>query len=207
MEFIEGKDFGKLIEEGPLPPKKAAELVLQAAEVMDYIHSRGIIHRDIKPSNLILDKNGKVWITDFGVAKLLSNSKGITASGALLGTPSYMSPEQVSGKSYELGPACDIYSLGAVLYTLLTSKPPILGGSPYETIQKVLYATPKPPHYFNKRVPKDLEAICLKCLEKSAKRRYPSAKKLAEDLRAFLRGEKVSATPPSLLGKLFSGQL
>ncbi len=208
MEFIDGKDFGKLIENGPLEPNRAAELILQAAEVLDYIHKQGVLHRDIKPSNLLLDKNGKVWITDFGVAKLLTNpSMAITASGALLGTPSYMSPEQVSGKSYSLGPNCDIYSLGAVLYSLLTARPPICGSSPYETIQKVLYETPPPPRRYNPKVPRPLEAICMKCLEKHPRKRYNSAAELASELRAFLEGREVKASPPSFWKNLLESQL
>ena len=172
-------------------------LVREVAEAIQYAHDRGIIHRDLKPQNVLLDKNGRPKVTDFGLAKKVESDEGLTASGAVMGTPSYMPPEQASGDTRSLGPPADIYSLGAVLYCLLTGRPPFQSSSLMETLLQVRHREPVAPRELNPAVDLDLETICLKCLEKDPKRRYASAQALAEDLGRHLSGEPISARPIS----------
>ncbi len=199
MDYVDGIELSELVEDEPLSADTAARIVMVIAEVMDYVHRQGILHRDLKPSNVMIDTKGKLWVTDFGIAKLQSGSSTVTTTGMLLGTPSYMPPEQVGGKSDSLGPTCDIYSLGAMLYEMLTMEPPFQGDSPYETLQMVLHNTPKLPREINQNIPKVLESICLKCLEKDPKNRYASSADLAADLKSFLSGNAVQASGGGLL--------
>jgi WD40 repeat protein len=192
MEYISGTSLAERAALGPLPGPRAATYLEATARAVDYAHSRGIIHRDLKPGNILLDENDQPKVTDFGLAKLIATDSGQTRTGAVLGTPSYMPPEQAAGRR-DLGPAVDIYSLGAILYELLTGKPPFAGATPLATINLVAEQEPLSPRLLNPAVDVDLETICLKCLEKDPYRRYPSAGALADDLRRFLDGEPITA--------------
>jgi hypothetical protein len=173
------------------------------ARAVGYAHKQGILHRDLKPSNILIDGNDEPHITDFGLAKRLGpGNSGQTRTGAVLGTPSYMSPEQAQGKTNELGPACDIYSLGAVLYELLTGRPPFRAETPLDTVMQVIDNHPVPPRLLNPKVDHDLETICLKCLEKSAEARYASAEELGEDLQRYLNGDTINARSLNVLDRL-----
>jgi serine/threonine-protein kinase len=164
---------------------------------MHAAHQRGVIHRDLKPGNILLTRDGVPKITDFGLAKKLGSEDGQTLSGAILGTPSYMAPEQAEGTSSAIGPRSDVYSLGAILYELLTARPPFRAATILETLHQVQNDDPVPPSRLSPSLPQDLETICLKCLQKDRERRYPSAEALANDLRAFLAGEPIQARPSS----------
>jgi serine/threonine-protein kinase len=198
----------KLIEGGPLrehinrlkgDPRAAAQLMATVAYAIHYAHQHGVLHRDIKPGNILLDSQSQPHVTDFGLAKHLGGGdEAITLSGALLGTPSYMSPEQASCPK-QLTTASDVYSLGAVLYELLTGRAPFKGTGTFETIDQVLHREPAPPHTLNPKVPRDLETICLHCLAKDPKRRYATAEGLARDLERYLAGEPIRARPVGLL--------
>ncbi len=193
MEYIEGGNLAELVRDGPLAPRRAAEFLKTIAAAVAYAHERGILHRDLKPSNVLVDEHDQPHVTDFGLAKILTGDTDLTLSGQVLGTPSYMSPEQGAGRSAELGPATDIYSLGAVLYHLLTGRPPFAAETPAETLRHAKEVEPVAPRALNASVPRDLETICLKCLAKEPARRYPTAQKLAADLDRFLRGEPIHA--------------
>ncbi|HEX4000949.1 MAG TPA: serine/threonine-protein kinase [Pirellulales bacterium] len=195
MEYIEGQSLMHKLRAGPLPAREAAELVRQVAAAVEFAHSRGVIHRDLKPQNILLDASGHPRVTDFGLAKQLTGDDAMTATGQILGTPSYMPPEQASGKLVAVSRLSDVYSLGAVLYALVTGRPPFQAGSPIETLQQVLTQEPVSPRMLNPAVPRDLETIALKCLSKDASRRYASAAKLAEDLGHFLDGKPILARP------------
>ncbi|MFP6766016.1 MAG: serine/threonine-protein kinase [Planctomycetaceae bacterium] len=172
---------------------QAVRMLRDVARAAQYLHSQGIIHRDFKPSNILLDKSNQPFVTDFGLAKVFSSSSEDTDSGAIVGTPGYMSPEQAAGRLSEISPASDVYSLGAILYATLTGRPPHRKGTAMETVVSVIEADPELPRRINREVPHDLEAICLKCLEKDPQRRYASAESLADDLDRFLKGEPVLA--------------
>jgi serine/threonine-protein kinase len=194
MEFIEGRSLAQRLSEGPLPGRTAAGYVCQLARAVHYAHRQGVLHRDLKPSNILLDHENQPYITDFGLAKRLdARDSGLTRTGAVIGTPSYMAPEQAAGKVKELGPACDIYGLGAVLYELLTGRPPFRSDTPLDTLLHVLEREPVPPRLLNPKVERDLETICLKCLEKDPGRRYASADDLAADLQRYLDGGAIQA--------------
>jgi hypothetical protein len=205
MRLIEGQTLAQRLALGPLPPREAAELLAKVARAVDHAHKNGILHRDLKPSNILLDGTDEPHVTDFGLAKvqpaLLSEDAASrrtnTISGTILGTPSYMSPEQASGGK-DLSPAADVYSLGCILYESLTGRPPIQAATYLETLLLVLEQEPVPPRVLNPGVPRELEAICLKCLSKSPANRYASATDLANDLEAFLHGEPVSAESSGL---------
>jgi hypothetical protein len=197
MAFIDGPSLAARLASGPLPPKEAASLVRAVAEAVAYAHSKGVIHRDLKPANILLDAAGAPKVTDFGLARQIDDA-GLTASGAILGTPSYMAPEQAAGQSKAVGVTADVYGLGAVLYALLTGRPPFQAATALDTIQQVLLEEPAPPRTLNPQVPRDLETICMKCLEKNPKRRYETAQALAEDLQRFGLGEPVQAQAPTL---------
>jgi WD40 repeat protein/serine/threonine protein kinase len=227
LEFVEGGSLAQHIGPEPWEPTQAAELVAQLARAMQYAHDAGIIHRDLKPGNILLaaaqpDLDGPrrkkalrpaqrlttpfiPKVTDFGLAKRLDDSvggrDGGTQTGAVVGTPSYIAPEQAGGKSREIGPSTDVYALGAILYELLTARPPFRGETPLSTVLQVLYDDPVPPKRLNPLVPRDLETICLKCLSKQPTQRYPSAAALADDLQRFLKGEPIKARPLSAWGR------
>lgn len=193
MKLIEGTTLSKSFASGPLPEREAAQLVMTIARAIQYAHERGVIHRDLKPANILLDETGDPHVTDFGLAKRTTASTSLTQTGAILGTPSYMAPEQASGGRGNVGPLCDVYSLGAILYALLTGRPPFQGTSPVDTLLMVLEQDLLPPRLLNRRVSRDLEMIVLRCLQKPAELRYNSARELAEDLEAFINGESILA--------------
>jgi hypothetical protein len=195
LEFVEGGSLDKLIASKPVTAHQSAQLVETIARAVHIAHQRGIIHRDLKPSNILLTADGVPKIADFGLAKCLEGDAGRTASGAVLGTPSYMAPEQAPGKVRTISPATDVYALGAILYELLTGHPPFRGESLLETLQLVCTQDPVPPSHLQANTPRDIETICLKCLRKFPDRRYASAADLADDLRCFIRGEPISARP------------
>jgi WD40 repeat protein/tRNA A-37 threonylcarbamoyl transferase component Bud32 len=195
MGLVEGPSLAARVRERPLPPREAAGLMRQVAEAVAYAHGRGIIHRDLKPGNVLLDRDGRPKVTDFGLAKIVQDDSNLTITGQVLGTPAYMSPEQAAGKSPEVGPAADVYSLGATLYCLLTGRPPFQAASSAETLRQVLQQEPVSPRQLNRAVDRDLETICLKCLQKEVPRRYGSATELAEDLGHWLAHEPIAARP------------
>ena len=169
------------------------------AKAVEYAHSRGVIHRDLKPANILLDADGWPRVTDFGLAKRVQAESGLTGSGQIMGTPSYMPPEQAGGRKVEVGPASDVYALGATLYAMTTGRPPFQAASAVDTVLMVISEEPVPPRRLNPSVPRDLETICLKCLQKDPRRRYASAQAVADDLRAWLDGRPIAARPVGTL--------
>lgn len=196
MEYVEGGNLAQVVAGMPQPAGKAAEMVATLARAIHAAHVHGTVHRDLKPANILCTSDGILKITDFGLARHLEVNERtlLTLEGTPVGTPSYMSPEQALGKA-ELGPAVDTYALGAILYEMLTGRPPFRGESPIETQRQVISDDPVPPTRLNPRTPRDLQTICLKCLEKAPQHRYASALALAEDLDRFLRGEPITARP------------
>ncbi len=199
MAFVEGRSLAERLAEGPMPARDAAALLLEVARAIEHAHSRGVIHRDLKPSNILIDTNGRPRVTDFGLAKRVQGDSGLTGSGQIMGTPSYMPPEQAAGKRGEVGPAADVYALGATLYAMITGRPPFQAATAMDTVIQVISDDPVPPRRLNASIPRDLETICLNCLEKDPLRRYPSAAALGEELRRFLAGEPISARPVTRL--------
>jgi tetratricopeptide (TPR) repeat protein/tRNA A-37 threonylcarbamoyl transferase component Bud32 len=195
LEFVEGGSLAEKIDRKPQPPWDAARVAQVLTEAMAVAHQHGIIHRDLKPANVLLTPAGDPKITDFGLAKRLEGESGMTKSGTLMGTPNYMSPEQARGENQKMGPLSDLYSLGAILYELLTGKPPFVGPSILETVYMVRHQEPVPPSRLQPKVPRDLETICLKCLQKEPTQRYSECEALAGDLRRFLRREPILARP------------
>src|SRR5262245_10642311 len=177
----------------PMSPRNAAQLIAKLARAVHCAHEHGILHRDIKPGNILIDTNGEPHLTDFGLARLVEEESTLTRTMDVLGTPSYMAPEQAVGNHAAVSKATDVYGLGAVLYQLLTGQPPFAGGTTYETIKLLLDTEPRQPRVLNPKVDRDLSTICLKCLEKDPKRRYPAAAGLAEDLERWLRHEPIRA--------------
>src|SRR5262249_12248054 len=193
MKLIGG---GSLTEHLPRlleDPRAAAQIVEVVARTVDYAHEHGILHRDLKPANILLDTKGQPLVSDFGLAKRMHGGACITQSGTILGSPAYMSPEQASGQVKELTTAADVYSLGAILYELLTGRPPFRAETPFETLRQVTERAPRRPRTINPQVHRDLETICMKCLEKAPKDRYPSAGALADDLRRWLANDCILA--------------
>lgn len=199
MDYVEGRNLDEIRRNKTLTGKQAAAYAKSIAEAIHYAHQNGILHRDIKPSNILIDPSNRPIVTDFGLAKLSRGESDLTASGQLLGTPSYMSPEQASGKRDEVGPLTDVYSLGASLYALIAGRPPFVGADPIETIRQVEGSDPIPPRQLNATVPRDLEVVCLKCLEKEPKKRYASAAALALDLGRYLDGSPIEARPAGVV--------
>jgi hypothetical protein len=199
LEFADGGSLAQALDGRPWPAERAAALVAKLAAAVHAVHGQGIIHRDLKPGNVLLI-DGEPKVTDFGLAKQVEGgTSGPTATNAALGTPSYMAPEQTGGRNREVGPAADVYALGAILYELLTGRPPFRADTPLDTMLLVVSEEPPPPRQLCRAVPLDLEKVCLKCLAKRPAERYASAAALADDLRRFCAGEPVSARPPSLL--------
>jgi len=202
MGYVEGPSLADKLKLGPLPPREAAQFTRKVSKAIAFAHQRGVIHRDLKPGNVLLDRHGEPKVTDFGLAKKVQDERGLTAAGQILGTPSYMPPEQASGKVSETKEPADIYALGAVLYALLTGRPPFQADNPLDTLLQVLEREPVPPRQLNSSVPKDLETICLKCLEKDPRRRYESARALGDELERFLNDEPILARPAGKVERL-----
>ena len=203
MDFVEGRSLAEVVRESPLSPRQAASYLLPVAEAIDYAHRQGTLHRDLKPSNILIGPTDKPVVTDFGLAKRVEHDSGLTQSGDVVGSPSYMPPEQAAGRSQELSPASDVYSLGATLYELVTGRPPFRAETPASTLLQVLNAEPVSPRLLNPALDRDLETICLKCLEKEPRRRYQTTGELAEELRRFLAGEPIRSRPISRMGKFW----
>src|SRR5881409_1663204 len=193
MKFVEGGQLDEVARREPMPIRRAVELIAKVARTVHYAHEHGILHRDIKPGNVLLDRNGEPHLTDFGLARLLETESSITHTMEVLGTPSYMAPEQAVGNNAAVTSATDVYGLGAVLYQLLTDHPPFAGGTTYETVRLVLETEPRQPRLLNPKVDRELSTICLKCLEKDPKRRYSSALALADDLERWLKHQPIQA--------------
>lgn len=191
MKYIEGPTLADLLRTGPLPPRKAARLLAKVSRAIDYAHQRGVLHRDLKPSNILIDADGEPHVSDFGLAKQMTDPHSITQSGAVVGTPAYMSPEQAAGGL--VGPASDVYSLGAILYHMLTGEPPFQAASPVDTVMKVIEQDPLPPRQINRNVDRDLEIVAVHCLQKPPDLRYATAAELAADLEAYLNHEPIAA--------------
>ncbi|MCI0459493.1 MAG: serine/threonine protein kinase [Gemmataceae bacterium] len=189
MEFLPGGSLAARLAGKPLSPAEAARTIEVLARALQAVHEHGILHRDLKPHNVLIDADGTLKLSDFGLAKRLDENPGLTPSGATLGTPSYMAPEQVKARPGDVSPRTDVYGLGAILYELLTGRPPFLGKNSFETLQQVVAGNPVPPSRLRPEVPAALEAVCLKCLETRPARRYASAAELADDLKRWLRGE------------------
>jgi tRNA A-37 threonylcarbamoyl transferase component Bud32 len=202
MDFVEGQNLAEMIRESPLSAERAARYVQAIGLAIQYAHEQGKLHRDLKPSNIIIDPQNQVRVTDFGLARSIECSSELTGTGQVLGTPSYMPPEQAAGRSGAIGPASDVYSLGAILYELLTGRPPFRAENALDTLMQVLEADPAPPKLLNPTIPDDLQTICLKCLEKDPRLRYTTARHLADDLGRYLAGEPISATTVNILGRM-----
>src|SRR5882757_3714259 len=193
MKFVEGGQLDEVARREPMPIRRAVELITKVARTVHYAHEHGILHRDIKPGNILLDAKGEPHLTDFGLARLVESESSVTHTLDILGTPSYMAPEQAVGNNTAVSNATDVYGIGAVLYQLLTGHPPFAGGATYETIRLLLDTEPRQPRLLNPKIDRDLSTICLKCLEKDPKRRYSSALALAEDLERWLKHEPIRA--------------
>jgi len=207
MRHVAGENLARRLERGPLEPRAAVALVVPLARAIEYAHRQGILHRDLKPSNVLIDERGQPLLTDFGLAKRVDDQAAqLTRSGAILGTPSYMPPEQASGERGQLGPASDVYGLGTILYHAITGQPPFQAATAMDTIMLVLEQEPVSPRLLNRKVDRDLEMIVHRCLQKPPDLRYPTAAALADDLERYLAGERVAARSggfTDVLGRVF----
>jgi serine/threonine-protein kinase len=197
MDFVDGASLADRIRSSPLPADRVARYLVAIAEAVHFAHENGVLHRDLKPANILIDGQDRPLVSDFGLARPLADDRGLTAPGAVVGTASYMAPEQAAGAGGAVTPAADVYGLGATLYEALTGRPPFLAATAWETLALVRSDDPVPPRRLQPRVPRDLETICLKCLRKSPRQRYASARAVGEDLQRYLRGEPVAARPVS----------
>ncbi len=197
MDYVEGTDLARLCAEGPLPPRRAAAYLSAVADAVHAAHEQGILHRDLKPANILIDRDDRPLVTDFGLAKYISVDRGLTATGRAMGTPAYMPPEQASGAWSEVTPASDVYSLGAILYVMLTGHPPFRGRTEVDTLLEVVHREPASPLELQPNADPELATICLKCLQKDPAERYASAQELADELNRYLRGEPIQARPQS----------
>jgi hypothetical protein len=213
MELVEGHSLAQRLSGTPKPAREAATMLATLAEAVQVAHQAGIVHRDLKPANILLQKKPEIRhsksetdfepkISDFGLARRLDGDAGLTQTGVPMGTPSYMAPEQATGQMRAIGPGVDVYALGAILYELLTGRPPFRGETPAETLQQVIHQEPVPPARLNPKVPRDLETVCLKCLRKEPQGRYAGAAALAEDLRRYLLGQAIRAQPVGRLERV-----
>ncbi|MES2789327.1 MAG: serine/threonine-protein kinase [Planctomycetota bacterium] len=207
MKYVEGTTLSRRLLDGPIGPREAAAILEPVCRAVAVAHAGGILHRDLKPSNILIDRDGQPLITDFGLAKRTSTGSdsdgghpSLTQTGAILGTPSYMAPEQAAGRRGEVGVTTDVYSLGAILYQMLTGRPPFQAATPFDTVMLVLEQDPLPPRLLNPQADSDLEMIALKCLQKPQELRYQSASDMADDLKAFLANEPISARLTNLSG-------
>ena len=205
MKFVEGGQLDAVVRQAPLSIRQAVELIAKVARTVHYAHEHGILHRDLKPGNILLDPKGEPHLTDFGLARLVESESSVTQTLDVLGTPSYMAPEQALGNNAAVSNTTDVYGLGAVLYQLLTGQPPFAGGATYETIKLLLDTEPRPPRQLNPKVDRDLSTICLKCLEKNPNRRYSSALALAEDLEHRLKHEPIQARRTGIVPEAENG--
>jgi WD40 repeat protein len=201
MDYVEGQSLAHAVRDGPLAASRAAHYLRDIAQAVQHAHSQGILHRDLKPSNILLDAADRPRVTDFGLAKQLSGRAELTLSGQILGSPNFMPPEQAAGKRARVGPYSDVYSLGAILYQMLTGRPPFVAETLTATLHQVMNADPVAPRILNPSVPRDLETICLKCLNKEPGKRYATADALADELDRFLRSEPIVARPLSRAAK------
>jgi serine/threonine protein kinase len=201
MKFVEGGQLDEVVRRAPMSIRQAVELIAKVARTVHYAHEHGILHRDIKPGNILLDAKGEPHLTDFGLARLVESESSVTHTLEVLGTPSYMAPEQAVGNNAAVRSVTDVYGLGAVLYQLLTGQPPFAGGTTYETIKLLLDTEPRQPRLLNPKVDRDLSTICLKCLEKDPNRRYSSALALAEDLEHWLKHEPIQARRTGIVAR------
>src|SRR5437667_6480842 len=201
MKFVEGGQLDEVSRRTPMSIRHAAELIAKVAHTLHHAHQNGVLHRDVKPGNILLDAKGEPHLTDFGLARLVETESTVTRTLEVLGTPSYMAPEQAAGNNTQLTSATDVYGLGAVFYQLLTGQPPFAGGTTYETIKLLLDTEPRQPRLLNPKIDRDLSTICLKCLEKHPERRYSSALALAEDLECWLKHEPIQARRTGLFAR------
>ncbi len=189
MQFIDGESLATCLTDGPMPPREAAALVMKVAQAVSYAHEHAVVHRDLKPANVLLDEAGEPHIADFGLAKRLSRESNLTATGQILGTPAFMAPEQAAGRDRAVNELVDVYSIGAILYAVLTGRAPFEAATEIDVLLRVLDSDPKPPGKVVRGLPKQLDQICLHCLEKNPARRYATAAAMAEDLENHLKGE------------------
>ncbi|MEX2287201.1 MAG: protein kinase [Planctomycetaceae bacterium] len=202
MDYVEGRSLADVLRDGPLAKESAVGCLICVARAVQCLHEHEIIHRDLKPANILIDQQGHPYVTDFGLAKVFDAQCSQTGSGTVIGTPSYMPPEQAAGHVSEISTASDVYSLGAILYELLTGRPPFMRNSPYETLLEVIEGEPTPPSKLNRGIAPELELICMRCLEKEPQARYSSAAAFADDLERYQRGEAIEARPSSWFQKI-----
>lgn len=195
MEYVEGTTLAELVRNGPLEPVRAVRLVRAIAEAIHYAHQQGILHRDLKPSNVLIDAIDQPRVSDFGLARDLADDSELTVTGQAIGSPNFMPPEQAEGRPADISPRSDVYGLGAMLYYLLTGRPPFAADSAVATLRQVVQNDPVPPRLLNPSLPRDLETICLRCLEKEPSRRYASGQEVADELSRFQRSEPIVARP------------